>query len=245
MKNLTIFSLILLGLGFFSAPVFADIIPQDSHSLDMCAKVVNLNEFPGIVLIGYYTGPMIEKYEAYQIKDNDCLTKGYKFNTLSIYSATKDKFNSLDLKNLSLKKGAEINHGSWTGEDPATPVDLQIVADSLETYGGYVDEKNPLVKEEIQYSLIKSVDNKFSLQKTKVISEYNNGTPNKIETFPVSKDNTKVGVKPNKIISNTDTKIVTENINNNINNIDAAPVVPAKKGFWYKIACFFGINKNF
>jgi len=157
MKKLIICTFFLLAFMFlFSSTVSADLIPDNSRPLSRCIKVVNLNEFPDLVLIGYHTGPMINKFVSYQIKNNECLTKGYKFNSLSIYWNTKDKPDSIEPSNLLLE--------------------------NVESNGVYISNDSPLVKEEIEYSLARFSDRKFVLYKSKQTLEYNNGTPKKIET---------------------------------------------------------------
>ncbi len=143
--------------------VSADIIPLGSHPVSRCVKFVNLDEFPDVVLIGYYTGPMIETYEAYQIQNDVCLKKGYKFNLLDIYWTTREKFDVLDIQSLN-------------------PDDLTLLLDNVEPYGGYVDAKNPLKKETIEYSIAR-FNGSLIAYKSKQISEYNNGQPMKVEIF--------------------------------------------------------------
>jgi len=211
MRKLIICALFSLALVFlFSSTVSADVIPPNSHSLNRCVKVVNLNEFSDVVLIGHYKGSMVDKYESYQVKNNECLTKGYKFNSLSIYWNTKDKPNSVEPNNLLLE--------------------------NVEPYGGYVDQNNPLVKENIEYSIAGFSGGKLVLYKSKQISEYNNGTPKKIETF----SNPLGNKEPNKITPTPtpSTKITPAP--------SEQPIVPtpipepvAKRRFWQSIICFF------
>ena len=84
----------ILMINFASA----DSIPGNSHSISRCVKFVNINDFSDVVLIGYYTGPMVDTYEAYQIENDTCLDKGYKFNTLDIYWTTKENLILMILK---------------------------------------------------------------------------------------------------------------------------------------------------
>ncbi len=107
---------------------------------------------------------MIKKYEANQIKDNNCFKNGYKFDTIDLYWTTKEKFNTLDLNNLNLK-------------------DLTILLENMKTYGGNLDNSVLLIKETIQYSIAKDSNNNIITYKSKQISEYNNGQKNKIEIF--------------------------------------------------------------
>lgn len=163
------FALLLL-IVLFSAGInisHADVIPQNSHALDRCVKVVNVDAFPNIYLIGYITGPMVDGSDTYIIKQDECLTKGYKFNTLQILSATKAYIDSIGIDAVDTNNKSIYN--------------LNV---DIEPYGGYVDESNPLIEEEIQYTLVQLSDTTFSLYKSKQISTYNDGTPTKIETFP-------------------------------------------------------------
>jgi len=156
-KKLIIYTLFSLTTVFLlPSKALADVMPPDSHPLDRCVKVVNLNEFPDIVLIRYITS-VNGKNESSQIKNNDCLSGGYKFNSLSIYWSTKDKPDSIEPKNLLLE--------------------------NVEWYGGHADQNNPLVKEDIEYSIAGFSGGKPVLYKSRQISEYNNGTPEKVKAF--------------------------------------------------------------
>ncbi len=209
----TLFSLVFVFL--FSSTTSADLIPPNSHSLNRCVKVVNLNEFPNTILIGYITGPMVDKYEAYIINNNECLTKGYKFNSLSIYWTTKEKFNSLDLKNLKLS-------------------DITLLLENIEPYGGYISDSNTLVKEDVEYSIAGFSNEKLIFYKSKQTSEYNNGSQKKVETFSNPLKNN----EPKKITptSTPSPKITPTPSDQPI--IIPAPE-PARRGFWQSIACFF------
>jgi hypothetical protein len=201
--------------------VSADVIPDNSHPLSRCVKFVNLNEFSDIVLIGFYTGPMVDTYEAYQITDNECLEKGYKFNSLNIYWTTKEKFNTLNLKNLELESkkvatGGTDNQGNPVYIDIYSPKDLTLLLEDIEPYGGYIDESNLLTKETIEYSIAGYQNGELIIYKSKQTSEYNNGQQNKVDTFE----------KPN--------------VNNQEPNPTPEPKPePEPQGFWSKIGCFF------
>ena len=218
MKKLFIYTLFSLAFVFlFSSSVSADVIPPNSHPLDRCVKIVNLSDFSDIVLIEYVTGPMVQGSEITQIKNNECLSKGYKFNSLKIYWNTKDNPNSIDQNNLLL--------------------------DNVEIYDGYVDQDNPLVKEDIEYSIADFSGGKLILYKSKQTSEYNNGTKKKVETFANSLKNTQPNnqnPQPTKI---TPTPTPSPNITNeptNQPNITPPPSPePIKRGFWQSIICFF------
>ncbi len=153
---------------------------------------------------------MVENYESYQIKNNECWTKGYKFNSLKIYWNTKDKSNSIEPNNLLL--------------------------DKVEPYGEYIDQNNPLVKEDIEYSIAGFSGGKLVLYKSKRTLEYNNGTPKKVETFT----NPLKNAEPNKITPTpTPSPEITPAPTEQPNVTPTPSPMPVKRGFWQTIICFF------
>lgn len=156
MKNITLFAL-FLAIGFTPLLVKADVPPANSHPLERCAKVVNLDKFPDINLIAVVTGPMIDSSEVSIIKNNECISKGYKFNNINIYWNTKEKSTVIDESNSLIK--------------------------SMDVYGGYVNNSSSLKKETVEYLLVESGSGKYSLQKTKLTSEYLGSSLVKVEDF--------------------------------------------------------------
>lgn len=197
MKKVTILGLILLGLGFSPLLVRADIIPDNTHKFERCVKIVNLNEFPNIILMGRSHINGTNNFNEYSIKNNECLEFGFKYEPLSIYWFTDNSFKVFSNSNLLL--------------------------DKIETYGDRVKDTNHLIVETIEYSIIKSTSGEYRLQKTKLISEYNNRKSIKIETFgdTESKDNIK-----------------------DLGNKTEPTKIPTKISFWQFIKCFFGLSKN-
>lgn len=195
----------ILAVSFVSA----DVIPENSHYLYRCVKFVNLNEFSNVVMIGYYTGPVVDTYEAYQIENGVCLEKGYKFNSLNIYWVTKEGFDSLDIKNLNV-------------------TNLTLLLEDVAVEGAYVDESNPLIKETIEYSIAGFKDGNLIIYKSKQISEYNNGQSNKVETFD----------KPN-VDSEESTPEPIPTPEPEPQPEPTPEPTPEPLGFWGKIGCFF------
>ncbi|MFZ2205303.1 MAG: hypothetical protein WAV23_01815 [Minisyncoccia bacterium] len=235
--------LIILFIFTFIALVpsisHADIPPSaGSHVPSLCAKVVNLNSFPDIVLIGFITGPMIDK-EAYQIKNNECFEKGYKFNSFNIYSTTKDKFNSIDLKNLNITEES-VNHGSWVGNEKY-PTDLIPLLKDVEVlnFGSLVKDSNSLIKGTVEYSISRSSDGKLSLYISKQTSEYNDGTKPKIEIFSNTLDSKTDKVENKEIVKTSDiSNKTTEEVSDKPVTEPTPSSEPIKRGFWKSIGCF-------
>jgi len=215
MKKLSIYNSFLLIIALsFSSVVSADITPPGSHLLNRCVKVINLDKFPDVSLIGYVTGPVVNGSETFIVKNSECLSAGYKFNSMSIYWNTKIKPTSIDTNNLLLK--------------------------NIEWYGGDLDQNNPLAKEDVEYSIAGFSGGKPVLYKSKQTSEYNNGAPKKVETFssPLGNKGTNEivpAIPDQQVIAPTrpspepDRQVVA-----------ARPSPePAKRGFWQSIICFF------
>jgi hypothetical protein len=103
--------IILGGVLVFASGLFmpriswGDQMPDHSIHVGRSLKVVNLNEFPEVVLIGFYQGYYVsllgDHYRAYQIENNKEWKKENKINHLSVYWTTKKKFQSMNLKHLA------------------------------------------------------------------------------------------------------------------------------------------------
>lgn len=147
--------LIGILLPLFSAS--ADVIPPDSHFVERCVRVANAGDFPDIVLIGYVADPAGREYDKYQVAADKCLTKGYKFDTLSIYWNAKGKGLAIDGRNL--------------------------LAGNIDTYGGYADNASHVAREDVDYSLAHDAAGSLYLYKSRQVTQYDDGTPAKVEAF--------------------------------------------------------------
>ncbi len=161
MKKINILSLVFVSLFLLPLLVSADVIPSNSHPVNRCVKIINLSSFPEITLTGFISGPMVDKDDkddtTFTVKANECLSAGYKFNTLDIYWNTADKIGVIDTD--------------------------KILYNNLLTYGGYIDNKSPINKQTVEYSITKSQDGKYSLYKSKTTTGFNNGDPERIDSF--------------------------------------------------------------
>ena len=159
---------ILVILLVFAPFVNADIAPEEGwHELNRCVKIVNLEDFPDITLIGYITGPMIDGYEVYVVESGECLTTTYKFDELRIYAVETDYLNSVGLE--------EIDFAS----DP----NVMAYGEVIDVYGDYISDDDPLIEEEIEYAIAGFVDNGLVLYMSARTSRYNDGTPDVVEDF--------------------------------------------------------------
>ncbi|MCD4704791.1 hypothetical protein K8R66_01810 [bacterium] len=269
MKKLLVYSLSLFmfAILFFSI-ASADVIPGNSHPLDRCVKIVNLDKFPDMYLIAYITGPMVDKYETYIIKKDECLSKGYKFNQLKILAVKKSYLDSIGIDNFNpfkkiLKKDIKLNKNlncyydssdenspcldnieDWQ-EEVLSDKNVFVSDEEINPYGGYIDQNDSLIKEEINYSIAKFSDGKLVLYKSQQISEYNDGTPKKIETFDNSSNNNSSNDSDDNELNDQNSQlnktipVPVENLDASLPSPELIKIEPIKRNFWQSIVCFF------
>jgi hypothetical protein len=142
---------------------FADIKPKDSHLLNKCVKIVNIEEFPELVLIQYVIG-MGGKRWASLISDK-CLDKGYKFNGFRIYALNKSYFDQFPtLEEIPFKD----NNNFIT----------------LNPFGGWISNSNHLSGLIQEYKILGLENDKLNLYLYRETKKYNDGTHDQVNVFP-------------------------------------------------------------
>jgi len=169
MRGITLFassSLLLSVICVSLAP--ADIVPGDSHLVNREVRILNLDQFPGFVLVGFVTGPMIETYEVHEIRDDQPLTKGYKFNSLQLLAIPSNLLETIGGL-------AEVDFQQLTRRmEPAGIVD---------PHGGHVSNDNPLVAERYEYLVESASASRLVLKLERKVSTFSDGQPERIEEF--------------------------------------------------------------
>jgi len=110
------FALLLVG-----ALAHADVIEPNTHAVDRCVKVTNVDSFPGIYLIAEITAPGTtnQTQSMYAVKQGECLTKGYKFDGFNVYWANRSYIDSV-----GGAQSADRNSGS-----------MHLITSSINPYG--------------------------------------------------------------------------------------------------------------
>ena len=210
----------LVCILFSSSQVHADIMPQNSHSLNLCARIVNTDAYPDYVLVAYLTGPTMRasnSIHAVIINSTACLYKGYKFNTFHLIAFKKDYLDSVGIAGLNF---------SGTADSPGDILDDHAINASLsiDPYGEYVDDGNHLVNETIEYSIV-GISDRLLLFKSKELLDYNDGTPPqvvKIATYENASSEPVPSVSVPLPIAHP-----------------GYDLPPQPRGFWESIGCFF------
>jgi len=165
----------IIGLLFASISSSANVLPNDFY-IKRCVKIVNINEFPNIVVIGYYpvnrTGSFVKKYV---VNQDSCLTKGNKFNRFYLLWTTKSYFDSTGIFDPQYEKVIQDFGGEKT--TPDSPIHL--LSNEIELNG---KDTLKLVSEELSYKLYMSSAD-ISLYLSRKISHFIDNTE-KTMTFP-------------------------------------------------------------
>ena len=160
--------LLLLLLVLWTSTLFSDDIPENSHYVARYVYITNISAFPDIVLISYITGPVVEMYEVYSVKENEPLDKGYKFNHLGLFALKKSLLDKAGgLKNMNFKEIAE----------KLPPAEI------IDPGGQYVTNDNPLKSEYYYYSIQSVTETALTLKLDKRVLTYNNGSSDRIITY--------------------------------------------------------------
>lgn len=148
MKKIYLFLILFLIIIFFPEKnSLADIIPLNQKLIPRCVKIDNLYLFPNISLLVLEKRVIEGNDRVYEIVDDQCLKREYKANQLKIYWNIKGNFKAEEDK---------------------------ILIDSVEPFYITVEENDPLISEEIIYSLTKDAQGKIRLYKSKEIKRYRN-----------------------------------------------------------------------
>ena len=140
--------LVLLLLGTF---VSADVIIPNTHFVDKCVKIINVESFSDYVIVEVITGPGSggnSPPEVNQLDSNICMRKGYKYNRYAVYAIEKSYFDSTSTFDLNLDSSKVFKSNI-----------------AIEPYGGYVPDSDSTVKIDLTYKIIDIKDGNLNLGK--------------------------------------------------------------------------------
>ena len=180
------------------------IIPKNEHIFTKCVRIVNLKDFPDIVLITIKYNesilnpdPSDKPSEALfwsirPILSNKCLDSSIRSYS-DIYWTTKEKFKKIDLKNLILDRKL-ISVGDVNGDKKEDyvyeyyPKDFNFLATFKDfgpgdNWSRYIDNSDSRIGEIIDYQLHSNPDGSLSLIKSGSREVYNKKDMPEFETF--------------------------------------------------------------
>ena len=145
-----------------SGPVlFADIISPGMHVVDRNIYITNCDDYPEVILVGYYEDLTGDGPRAYVIRNDNEVSAGYKFNTLFVLALTQEEYEGItDL--------ADVDFDKIINENSIEPF--------IDSYGGEVKDANPITEEEIDYKILEIEGSKVVLTLDKVIFQFDDGS---------------------------------------------------------------------
>jgi hypothetical protein len=166
--------LLVVFFLFICKIAYGDIGPwtpdPPAHYVTLCTKITNLDEYPEISLLGYVKSYQGSSFYAYEVSSNQCLTKGYKFNTFSLYAVKKSYLEGKVISTIDLPNDKNA-------------VKANIAIDPSESDGYYTPDSNPLISQEYCYKIIGFTDTTVILYKWKEVTKYNNGQTDLIRYY--------------------------------------------------------------
>ena len=173
MKKHIIFLVFVLVL--MNKTGYCDVIEINTHYVDKCVKITNIDDYPEVSLLGFIP-PSAAPYDTYVINSIDCLTKGYKYNNFNIYAVKKEYLIGKDIKKIDLPR------------DPnASPNNIHI-----ELYGGYINDSISISSIEQYYKIVGYTTTSVVLYKWKEVNKFNNGKPDSTSTYTYQGDSSQL-----------------------------------------------------
>jgi len=162
--------LIIVLFLFVGKIAYGDIAPSGpssgstQHYVTLCSKITNLNEYPEISLLVYVKSFAGFSFHTYEVSSDQCLTKDYKFDRLSLFAVKKEYLTGKNISTIDLPNDKNAIKSS---------IELDATVDPSTFNGYYVPNSNPLITQESFYKIIGYTDSTVVLFKWKVVSKFN------------------------------------------------------------------------
>jgi hypothetical protein len=159
--------LLVAFLSLVNGFAFADVIPDNSHHVDKCIKIINASDFPEFFILAVTRYPGNDTAtSSYIVLPDQCLEKGYKFNIFDLVAVRK--------KDASGKK---IESYHWMLDKHTLKSDTDI-----DPEGYYTENSDPVSGIDEYYKIKGFTDTSMLLEKVKEVKRYIDGSPGSIRT---------------------------------------------------------------
>ncbi len=156
---------------FLSGRGVCDIIPENSHYVNRCVKIMNAGALGDYTLLGCIKSPMNQQLSNVVINSDACLEAGYKFNVLYVV-AVKSAYLS----------GKGVDTTNWLMDKNALKCPLIMTTEGY--YTGYDD---PVSSVEELYKVQGVTDTSLLLYKCLETIKYLDGRPAQITEYEPGK----------------------------------------------------------
>lgn len=156
--------------------LLADIAPSDKHPVDNCIRITNLDDYPKIALLGYIVGPSYDSAHFFEINNDDCLEKGYKFNDLGLYWAQKKYVDSVVIDNIVINTNIGPNlYGDAYLKQVTNDPNIYFITSCIDPEDLWVDDSSALRSQISDYEIAGFIGNEIVLYLAQQIKKYDDG----------------------------------------------------------------------
>lgn len=159
-----------LILGFLN--VQADIIPENSHFVTKCIKIVNAEQLSNTTIVGFDQTYGPAGNNKYVITESTCLHKSYKFAPFDVFAVPQNYLNTTELESIDL-----FNNGYV--------IEANI---EIDPYEGYYHDSIPIDNISEEYTIAGFTDNSVVIYLSKKTIGYNDGTADSVFTYDYDGD---------------------------------------------------------
>lgn len=169
--------ILIAAFFLFSSIAYGDIVPSNSHLVNKCVRITNMEDYPSVALLGHFvTTSMRSEYSTNLVSANKCLETTNKYTRLYIYAVKKDYI-----------AGKDISSIDWSKD----PIALKCNISFEDIYEGYVSDSDPITAIEQYYKIVGFTNTSVVLYKWKEVRKYK-GKRNTTELFNYEGDLSKL-----------------------------------------------------
>jgi hypothetical protein len=154
---------------------FADVIVPNTHLVAICDKIVNVNDFPDIAVIGYQSSFLSTLTARYIVQQDSCLRTGNKYFGSRFLWATKQYVDSVGLDSLPIADFVKSLTKKTASRSAAASSGLHLLSPGINTSYIWVPDSIKLISEELFYKLFAGSSDIY-VYLSKCISHFSDST---------------------------------------------------------------------
>jgi len=161
----------------------ADVAPSDKRLVQNCIRITNVDDYQEISLLGFIVGPTYDSPHFFEIKNEDCLEKGYKFNDLGLFWAQKKYVDSIGIDKIIINSniGPDLYGDAYFKQITNDP-NIFFITSALDPGDFWVDDYIKLKSQISDYEIAGFIGNEIVLYLAQQIKKYDNGNED-FQTF--------------------------------------------------------------
>lgn len=156
--------------------MWADVAPSGEHPVDNCVRITNLDDYQEIAMLGFIVGPTYDSPHFFEIKNENCLEKGYKFNDLGLFWAQKKYVDSIGIDKIIINSniGPDLYGDAYFKQVTNDP-NIFFITSALDPGDFWVDDYNNLKSQISDYEIAGFIGNEIVLYLAQQIQQYDDG----------------------------------------------------------------------